>query len=223
MTQQINLYNPSLAPKAQLITGRSVLIGLVAVIGLSVLTWALVSADLARGAAREREQAARLLELQGAVSSLSQQLAARKPSAALEAEMARLEGLLRGRHSLIAALDRGALGDARGASDHLRALARQTPKGLWLTRVSIAGAGADIEVEGRTVDADLVPVYLRKLHSEPMLRGQRFESLTMSESAAATAGSGARFGSRVLQFRLAGDHREATSNGQEKTKRGTPR
>jgi len=223
VSQQINLYNPLLAPKVELVTGRSVLIGLAVVFGLSFLAWALVSADLARSAAHEREQAAQLLKLQGAVASLSRQVAARRASAGLETELARLDGLLRARQTLNAALDSETLGRATGVSDYLRAFTRQAPEGLSLTRFSIAGARTDIEIEGKTLDAALVPVYLRRLHSEVILRGHRFESLTLSEPSTGAAGSGARPASRFLEFRLSTIHPEAASNGQETMRRGTTR
>jgi hypothetical protein len=219
VSQQINLYNPLLAPRVELVTGRAVLMGLAVAFGLSLLTWALVAADLARSAGREREQAAQLVELQGAITSLSQQVGARKASAGLEAELARLDGLLRARHALDAALDSGTLGRATGVSDYVRAFNRQAPEGLRLTRFSIAGAGTEIEIEGRTVDAGLIPVYLRQLHTEVTLRGYRFESLTVSKPSTTAAASGAGPASRFLEFRLSTIHPEATSNNAQGTMR----
>ena len=202
MSQQINLYNPALAPKVELFSGQSVLLGLAVIFGLSALAWALVAHDLSRIAAREQVQAAQLLKVQGEVTSLAQQVAARKPSAQLETELANLDALLGARNAVMTILNSGALGDTRGVSAYFRALANQSTQGLWLTGFSIVGAGNDIEIQGRALDADLVPAYLRKLRREDLLRGHGFESVTVLQPPEPSAEGHGNATRRFLEFRL---------------------
>ncbi len=95
-------------------------------------------------------------------------------------------------------------------SEYLRAFARQTTEGLWLTGLSIAQAGNDIVIQGRTLDADLVPVYLQRLRRETALRGHGFESLSVSQPPP-PPGSAGRAPPGYLEFRMAtSDHDSAT-------------
>jgi hypothetical protein len=179
MSRQINLYNPALEPRVELFSGRSVLLALLGVLAVSLLISAAVALDARRLAAAEARRAAELAALQSEVTGLAQQVAARRPSPLLQQELASLEAVGAARNAVMATLDSGALGDTRGVSEYFRAFARQTTDGVWLTGLSVAGAGADIVIQGRTVDADLVPAYLGKLRGEQALRGRAFESVTV--------------------------------------------
>jgi hypothetical protein len=204
MSQEINLLNPALAPKVELFQGRSMLAALGALLLLCMLASFAVGWDAARLAQREREQTARLTQLNGDVTRLGQEVAARKPSAKLQEEMTNLDALLAARNEVMAIIRSGALGDTRGVSDYFRAFARQSVDGLWLTGFSIQSAGANIVVQGRTLDAELVPAYLTGLRRESALRGHGFahisvfqppEPLPTAEGVRQTAG--------FLEFRLA--------------------
>jgi hypothetical protein len=82
-------------------------------------------------------------------------------------------------------LDRGELGNTQGYSEYFKALARQNISGVWLTGVSISGAGAEIGVQGRALDAALVPAYLGRLTHEQVMRGKAFGSLKINQPASA--------------------------------------
>jgi hypothetical protein len=178
MSHQINLYDPALEPRVELFSGHSLLLGLLGVLAVSMLAWALVSLDARRVAAAESRRALELAALQTEVTGLAREVAARKPSALLQQDLASLEVLAAARNSVLATLDSGALGDTGGVSEYFRAFARQTTDGVWLTGFSMVGAG-DIVIQGRTVDAELVGAYLNKLRREEALRGRAFESVTV--------------------------------------------
>jgi hypothetical protein len=207
VSQQINLYNPALAPKVQLLSGRRLVLGLAAVLALCVLISVVVGMDAARLTSAERMQAAQLGQLQSEVTALTQQVAGRKPSGELQAELQNLEALLAARHEVMALLASGSLGDTRGVSEYLRAFSRQATDGLWLTGLSITGAGNDIVIQGRTLDADLVPAYLQKLRRETTLRGHGFGSLSVFQPQPPAGADGAPPG--YLEFRMATSDRDA--------------
>jgi hypothetical protein len=224
MGQQINLYNPALAPKVELITGRSALLVLAAIFAVCALAWTGVALDAGRLARGEKAQAAQLLQLKGEVASLSQQVAARKPSARLERDLADLEGLLSARNEVIALIRSGGLGDTRGVSEYFRAFARQTTDGLWLTGFSIGAAGEDIVIEGRTLDADLVPAYLRKLRRESALRGHGFESLAVYQPPQSAPAEGRKAGPPgYLEFRMATSQKDSATDLQASARPGGTR
>jgi hypothetical protein len=211
VSQQINLYNPALAPKVQLLSGQRLVLGLAAVLAVCLLISAAVGMDAARLTRAERAQAAHLAQLQSEVTALTQQVAGRKPSGELQAELQKLEALLAARHEVMALLASGSLGDTRGVSEYLRAFARQTTDGLWLTGLSITGAGNDIVIQGRTLDADLVPAYLQKLRRETTLRGHGFGSLSVFRPAAPAGADSAPPG--YLEFRMATSERDVAKPG----------
>jgi Tfp pilus assembly protein PilN len=220
MSQQINLYNPALAPKVELLSGSRMLVALAAVVAVCLLAWGVAAGDAARLARQERVQAARLAQLQGEVTSMTQQVAARKPSAELQAELDHLAALLGARHEVMALLESGSLGDTRGVSEYFRAFARQTTEGLWLTGFSIGGAGNDIVIQGRTLDADLVPAYLRKLRRESALRGHGFESMSVYQP---PPRAGDRPAPGYLEFRMATSAREPAADLDAASKPGGAR
>lgn len=64
--------------------------------------------------------------------------------------------------------------ETQGFSHHLRALARQDIEGLWLTRIVLSALGDKTRLEGRTLRAELVPLYVQDLTSNPPFAAQRF-------------------------------------------------
>ena len=219
MSQQVNLYNPALLPKTDVFSGRVMLFALAGLVALCVLgvVW---SNWHAAGLLQEAQAGElQLTELRNALAGLSQQVAAHKPTPKLAAELASLDALLAGRNEVIAVLHSGALGDTKGVSEYFRAFARQTLDGVWLTGFSIAGAGADIVIEGRTLRAELVPDYIRKLRREAALRGHGFAALSVEKPAElpadAQAGAPPRQTPDYLEFRMA-------SRGQETGQPASP-
>jgi hypothetical protein len=65
----------------------------------------------------------------------------------------------------------------------MAALGRQSTPGVWLIGLKIGEAGNDLEVRGRALRPDLVPVYLRALNNEPMMRGRRVTEMKLAAKA----------------------------------------
>jgi hypothetical protein len=76
-------------------------------------------------------------------------------------------------------LQGGGFGNTKGYSGYFRAFSRQIVDGLWLTGVGIVGAGHDISLRGRTINPELVPVYLTRLKREPEMQGKSFSALNI--------------------------------------------
>lgn len=183
MTRQINLYNPALRIKRQTLTARRLLAGLGVLVLLiagyaSVLRWQ--NAQLSN---ESKAVAAELRQRQEELARVSGELSQRKVSKPVEAQLVRAEALLKGREQISKALESGALGSTEGFSEFLRAFARQTAPGLWLTGLQIAEGGRTVTLEGRTLNPDLIPGYIKMLSMEPALRGRSFEALNVRLSA----------------------------------------
>jgi len=184
MSQQINLFNPAVLQKKRVFTATTMAAGLgVLVLGLAGVGVA-ASVRVADLQAEAEKGATQLERAQKRLASVSAEFAPRKADPLLAEELAQAQLELAGLKDVAGVIERGDLGDTRGYAEYFRALARQNVDGLWLTGVSIAGAGLDIGVRGRAMDAALVPGYLGRLRNERVMQGKPVGSLQIGEAAA---------------------------------------
>jgi hypothetical protein len=202
MTQQINLYNPTLLPQVDFFSGRTVVLALGGILALSLLGYGWSAWEASRLTAEQQVQQGQLATLQSDITRLAQETSGRKPSPQLTAELEGVESLLAGRNEVMTVLKGGSLGDTQGVSEYFRAFARETVDGLWLTGFSIVGAGSEISIEGRVLRAELVPGYIGKLRREPLLRGHGFGTLSVQLPTETEASNAPRRTAEFLEFRL---------------------
>lgn len=185
MSQQINLYNPLFLKQEKHFSARTIVQALaLIVVGLGAFyVYALVQTRSAERVAREqREQVA---SQRDQLVKLGPKFSPEGRSKALESEVARLEGEVKARQSVLAALSTGELGNTAGFSEFLAALGRQAVPGVWLTGLNIGESGNDLQVSGRALRPELVPAYLKALNDEPMMRGRRVTEMKLAAKAAA--------------------------------------
>jgi hypothetical protein len=184
MSQQINLFNEQFEQKRQRFTANTMALAAgVLVLGLAALgVYARVQVA---GLQRDADAgAARLDKARQRLAAVSAEFAPRKQDPALDGELATAEARLAGLQRVSGIIQRGELGNTQGYADYFRALARQRVEGLWLTAASIGGAGQDIGVRGRALDAALVPGFLGRLRNEQIMQGKPVGSLQIGEAAA---------------------------------------
>ena len=183
VSQQINLYSPIFRKQSKVFSATTMLQGLVlivVVVGVFFYTISLHTSLLEiRAADSSRTLKAELERLRAyGVRELpadrAKSLAERKK--ALEAELAT-------QAQAVEAFDSGVLGRTEGYSALLRALARRSMEGVWLTRIDFAEAGGEISLAGRAARPELVPAYLERLRGEEALRGQTFSRLELTRPA----------------------------------------
>lgn len=182
MSQRIDLYRDDLRPREP--SGefqRNVaLLGLalVAMLGWGALAQWRASSSASELEALRGEQAS----LQTAMTAASEQLAQRKPDAALTTALVQAQFGVDGRRWLVEQLQRA--GDEVVAfSAVLEGLGRRRPEVLWLTRIRVAAAGAALGLSGRTLDAEAVPGYLERLGAENALQGREFNHFRIERPA----------------------------------------
>jgi hypothetical protein len=181
--QQINLYNPAFEVQQALLSFRGAVAGWVVAAALVVTVAGYQSIKLRTAERQERETAQQVVALQADAQRLGSELAARKRDPKIAEDVSRLEGEIKGRQEVMEVLHAGGLGDTRGFSDHLKAFARQSFDGVWLTGLSIGAAGRDVTVEGRALQAGFVPGYLKRLNGEAAMQGHPFSELVIQEPA----------------------------------------
>ncbi len=175
----MNLFNPALRLKREWLTGKSLLGGLSVMVLLLGLYGGLLRWDNAQLAVEAKRVGEELTTRQEALSRLNDEIASRKVSSETQAALRRAEATLRGRERVREAMASGALGSPEGFSEFLIAFARQTQEGLWMVGLEMAEGGRDITLEGRTLNPDRLPAYIRGLNGEPVLRGRSFAALNV--------------------------------------------
>lgn len=177
MSQEINLLNPEFAEKRKVLSFVGMLLVLGALFVLMLLYYA-ISAYQADALGKAAVDALKTQALkQAQLAQLAESYRPRQKDLQLVAEVARLEAEIKDRDRALAILKSGNLDNIHGYSRYMEAFARQIVPGLWLTGFSIQGR--EMDIQGRTLSPDLVPVYINRLDKEEVMRGITFASLEM--------------------------------------------
>lgn len=187
MAQQINLYDPALLRKrdwfalSSLVLGAGVAAVLVAAVGVLVRT------DLPALQAQVMDGEARLKAVREQLQALTPQGTERKPDPRIERELAVARQLSTVRSEVLQALRLHLASGDTPLADYLRALARQSMAGLWITGFTWDATSDGVEIRGRTTDPALLPEYIARLNRESVFRGRAFAALTIAEGKPDTA------------------------------------
>jgi cell division protein FtsB len=179
MSQQINLFNPVFLKQKKQFTA----LRMAQALGLVLIGGVLLSAYAAYQSRELSQQAAdvgaQLATAQQELAQTNARLVPRKKNQALEDELTRLQTEQDSLQQAMVKLQNDEFGNRVGYSAYLRAFARQITPNLWLTGFSIDGAGRAIGIQGRTLQPELVPAYIKRLSQEPVLQGISFAVLEM--------------------------------------------
>jgi len=183
VSQQINLYSPIFRKQSKVFSATTMLQGLgliVVVVAAFYYTISIQTSVLEiRAADSSRTLKAELERLKA--HGVREQPGERAKSTAERRKA--LQAQLAAHAQALEALDSGAAGRSEGYSGMLRALARRSMEGVWLTRIEFAEASGEISLTGRATRADLVPAYLERLRAEEALREQAFSRLEVTRPA----------------------------------------
>ncbi|UGQ48376.1 hypothetical protein [Massilia endophytica] len=194
MSQQINLFNPIFLKQRKVFDSMHMLtaISIVCALQLALLGYGhFVLGKLQKDA--ETGKAA-LESKQAEFNNTMEAFKPRQRSPELDAQIAQVQADIAALKRVEAVLSQGSLGNTAGYSEYFRAFARQNVNGLWLLGVSIVGAGVEISVHGRAMQAAMIPGYIQRLTGEPVMNGKTFADLQISRpvmAAAAPAGAAA--------------------------------
>ncbi len=210
MSQNINLYDPALRLRRDLLGFDAV----AAAIGAALLV-VVIGAGVAKQSLASVEPVAATLDdeletQRAALQAAATQAATRRPDTTLLAEVARAQQTLLQRRSALQNLGAGGIGSEGGFSGRLEALARQSVDGLWLTRLMLRQD--DVLLRGRATQPALIPLYVQRLERESSLQGRAFKSLEVNRplagdrQEAVPAHAGAEPASRAdfVEFTLTG-------------------
>jgi len=202
MSQQINLYSPVFRKQSKVFSAITMVQGL----GLIVLVIAVFYFYMAgQSTLLELNAEASAQQLKSDLERLKVYGARESPAERLKMLAERkkaLEATLATQTQALEALKAGAFGRSEGYSDTLRALARVSVDGVWLTRVDFAAGSGELSLSGQAVRAELVPAYLERLRADKALRGQSFAVLEVTRTAAAPSAPGKPNAPALVAFTL---------------------
>jgi hypothetical protein len=180
VSQQINLYSPIFRKTPKVFSAVTMLQGLaliVVVVALFYYAMSLQSSVLETRAANSARELASELER---LKALGAREAPAERAKALAERKKALEAQLANHQQALAALESGGVGRTEGYAELLRALARRSMEGVWLTRIEFAEAGGELSLAGRATRAELVPSYLERLRTERALGAHTFSRLEVT-------------------------------------------
>lgn len=206
MSRQINLFNPLFADKPTYLSANSMLKGAGIVFMGCTLLGAYLYYEVHVLTKSAAEANAKLSVSAKELTQVKTQHAKKDKSHELEAQVQQTEQEIRTLRKVLEILSKGNIGNTDGYSAYMQALARQSLDGIWLTGFNIVGAGNKVELEGKAVKPDLVPLYVNRLKNEPILKGKSFGKLEIAapsatpDAGAKTRGAEESHGSKALSY-----------------------
>lgn len=183
VSQQINLYAPVFRKQSKVFSAATMLQGLALIAVVVAVLYFTIAAQTslldirANDSTRQLQAELERLKAYGAGGSPAER------AKAIAERKKTLEGTLAKQKQALAAFDTGVIGRTEGYSDLLRALARRSMEGVWLTRIEFAEASGEMSLAGRATRAELVPAYLERLRAEQALGVQPFARLELTRPA----------------------------------------
>jgi hypothetical protein len=181
VSQQINLFNPVFLTQKKyfsvLAMGQA--LGLI-VLG-SVLFYGYALYQISQLSRQADEMNKRYVAEQTRLGNFANEFSPQRSSQMLEEELKQLEAQAAAQENLLATLKSGVIGNTEGYSEYMRAFARQSINGLWLTAFDIVGDGSQLSLSGAVLSPQLVPAYIQRLSKEKIMRGKTFATLQMQQ------------------------------------------
>lgn len=179
MSQQINLFNALLVKQRSLLSANNLLWTLLAVFVLVGSIMAYLNYQIQGLEKVSMRLQERLRPLNEQLTVLRNAEGAKVHNPQFEKDLSRIETEIQRRQSIAGILRNRDFGNTEGYSTYMEAFARQVPKGVWLTGFSLVGAGSEISLQGRTLQPELVPLFVGQLKHEAIMRGKTFSVLNL--------------------------------------------
>lgn len=177
MMRQINLFNPALLPKKQQFSASTMLQAM-AIIVLALLGFIWFGEwQLSHLQKQSSANARQLANLRAQLEKINASMPPREKSARVAQDLVKAEQQLQGLQEVQGWLQAGSFGNSVGYASYMSALARQTVPGLWLTGFSFGGPQQNLALNGRVMQANLLPQFVQALSKEPSFHGKSFDSL----------------------------------------------
>ena len=198
MSQQIKLFNPIFLKQKKYFSVVTMLQALGLIVLGSAVFYAYAVYQVAQLSRQAEETTKRYAAEQSRLTSYSNEFSLQRSGQMLEDELKQVEAQAKSQDAVLTTLKSGVIGNTEGYSEYMRAFARQSVNGLWLTAFDIVGDGAQMSLSGAVVNPQLVPSYIQRLGKEKIMRGKTFSTLQMQQPKK----DGDRLVPRYVEFNL---------------------
>lgn len=179
MSQQINLFNPIFLKQKKYFSALAMMQALALVLVGSLVVAGYAYYQVASLGKEGVATKGRLITTKQRLDAIKTQYAPATTNAGLQEQIKKAEAEVQALQQVSDILQKSEFGNTKGYSEYLAAFSRQITEGIWLTGLSLQGAGNEIALHGRTLQPDLVPAYITRLGREPVMQGKSFASLEM--------------------------------------------
>jgi hypothetical protein len=181
MSQQINLFNPIFLKQKKYFSVTTMLQALGLIVVGSMLFYGYAWYQVQQLARQTQEMTKRYESEQKRLIKFTEEFSPQRANQLLSEELDTLEAQAKAQDKLLTTLKSGAIGNTQGYSEYMRAFARQSVDGLWLTGFDINGDGAQMVLQGAATGPQLLPAYIQRLSKEPVMHGKMFATLQMKQ------------------------------------------
>ncbi len=181
MSQQINLFNPIFLKQKKHFSAVTMLQALLLIVLGSMLFYGYAVYQVKALALQTAEMNKRYEAEQKRLVNYLDEFSPQRAQKLLQDELALTEAQASMQQTLLNTLKGGAIGNTKGYSEYMRAFARQSVRGMWLTGFNINGDGAQMSLRGAVVNPRLLPEYIQRMNREPVMRGKLFAALQMKQ------------------------------------------
>ncbi|HVS25960.1 MAG TPA: MSHA biogenesis protein MshI [Burkholderiales bacterium] len=180
MSQQINLFSPIFLKQKKYFSAMTMLQALGLILLGSLLFYGYLLFETRSLSTQAADTEKQSVNEQARLTKFSSEFSPAQKSAALDEQIKKLEAQVQSRQEVVAAIKNGVIGNTDGYSEYMRAIARQSIQGWWLTGFSISGAGNEMVLKGGVLRPELVPLYVQRLNREPVMKGRQFAFLQIN-------------------------------------------
>lgn len=179
MIQQINLLNPALLKQKSFVNVMNIALSSVVLLGFMLAYYAYIYQQSRLLSTQRNQITVELSSMQAQLTQLAALRRARVSNQVLHDKVVQLERQEVMQQKVLHLLDQSSAKDQKSYAAIMRAFARQSLKGLWLTGFSIESQANALSISGRSLLAEIVPEYIERLGDEPSLQGKSFATLSM--------------------------------------------
>jgi Tfp pilus assembly protein PilN len=179
MSQQINLLNTALIKQKDFFNPTNIVITLGLLSALMLGYYGYAQKELSTLSTQRSQAAEKLSTINVQLQQATLLHTPRAPNKALLDEISQLEQKEVMQQQILQTVNQSSASPEKGYAALMRAFAKQSMDGLWLTSFNFDSKSEQLNISGRTLQADLVPEYISRLGSEPALKGKLFSALNM--------------------------------------------
>jgi Fimbrial assembly protein (PilN) len=179
MSQEINLLNTALIKQKDFLNAFNIAITLGLLSAMMMGYFGYAKKELSDLTIERSQIAEQLSAMDLQLKQATLMHTPHAPNKALLVEMSQLEQKEKMQQHILQIVKQSSASPEKGYAALMRAFAKQSIDGLWLTGFSFDNASEQLNINGRTLQANLVPEYISRLGHEPALKGKLFSALNM--------------------------------------------